>query len=761
MMVVIGVDKYVNNNNDHVHDLQQMPFESGDVVVASQEHIGVIHGSRCGKGVIESYGLQSPLGSCVGSSDLSFVTPNLSTHNGNVDQNSSFVTPIRNTHNSNLDVNLFCLSPQSCSTTLIGGSSIQSSNVTPPRRNNTTITEEDGICFTPEHVKSSGILSKTTNEELGFGVCRPQGTTNKNKQLTAATWRCECYGPPDMRERREAKKRANNMELGSSAIPEPPSKRTRKSKKCDCLAMLRASVNGDGEWVVRKVVLEHVNHQPTPSKWKGVKEYSMGHVTENFRGRLITSYDCGAPISQVRANLAERFSGIENVILTEKDMSHIVHTERRLKMEGGDANAMMSYFEGLQKDNDKFFHAHRLDNEGRLKDIMWVDARSRVAFNDFGKVVCFDSTYLTNSYELPFANFVGVNHHGQSLLLGCALMSHEYAKSFTWLFRQWCICRGGRYPVAILTDQAPAMRRHLEVVMPETRHRWCLWHIMNKIPSKLGTHTRYAELKEVMKEVVYESLSVEEFESRWADMLVEFKVKEHKSKNWLGDMFKDRKMWVPAFLNNYFWAGMKTTQRVESINSFFDGFLERGTKFFEFPKKYCAAMNKRCSDEKNADSNCAKYIRKLVTGFHIESVFQKIYTDNKFRDVQREFERMLYCVVKEEKQISDKHFEYLMEDRVWIIVKGKSEEVLTKYKKFYVVKFGTSPMEISCVCKLFETRGILCRHCIRALETNFVVDIPEKYILRRWRKDVYRKHMHVRLVPMIRQRRKLLKGLIR
>ncbi|KNA16107.1 hypothetical protein SOVF_092190, partial [Spinacia oleracea] len=307
----------------------------------------------------------------------------------------------------------------------------------------------------------------------------------------------------------------------------------------------------------------------------------------------------------------------------------------------------------------------------------------------------------------------------------------------------------------------------------------------------------YAELKEVMKEVVYESLSVEEFESRWADMLVEFNVeehtkskdwlgdmfkdrkmwvpaflnnyfwagmkttKEHKSKNWLGDMFKDRKMWVPAFLNNYFWAGMKTTQRVESINSFFDGFLERGTKFFEFPKKYCAAMNKRCSDEKNADSNCAKYIRKLVTGFHIESVFQKIYTDNKFRDVQRECERMLYCVVKEEKQISDKHFEYLMEDRVWIIVKGKSEEVLTKYKKFYVVKFGTSPMEISCVCKLFETRGILCRHCIRALETNSVVDIPEKYILRRWRKDVYRKHMHVRLVPMIRQRRKLLKGLIR
>lgn len=38
--------------------------------------------------------------------------------------------------------------------------------------------------------------------------------------------------------------------------------------------------------------------------------------------------------------------------------------------------------------------------------------RSRAAWEDFGDVVCFDATYLTNEYELPFANFVGVNQHG-------------------------------------------------------------------------------------------------------------------------------------------------------------------------------------------------------------------------------------------------------------------------------------------------------------------------------------------------------------
>ena len=37
-------------------------------------------------------------------------------------------------------------------------------------------------------------------------------------------------------------------------------------------------------------------------------------------------------------------------------------------------------------------------------------------------------------------------------------------------------------------------------------------------------------------------------------------------------------MWVPAYMKHLFWAGMKTTQRSESINSFFDGYVHKTTK---------------------------------------------------------------------------------------------------------------------------------------------------------------------------------------
>ena len=48
-----------------------------------------------------------------------------------------------------------------------------------------------------------------------------------------------------------------------------------------------------------------------------------------------------------------------------------------------------------------------------------------VAFKEFGDVVTFDTTYMVNKYEMLFTPFVGVNHHGQSTLLGYKLILRE------------------------------------------------------------------------------------------------------------------------------------------------------------------------------------------------------------------------------------------------------------------------------------------------------------------------------------------------
>jgi hypothetical protein len=79
----------------------------------------------------------------------------------------------------------------------------------------------------------------------------------------------------------------------------------------------------------------------------------------------------------------------------------------------------------MQKQNSQFYYLIDIDDDSRLRNVFWADARSRAAYEYFGQVVTFDTTYLTNKYDMPFAPFVGVNHHGQSMLLGCALLSNE------------------------------------------------------------------------------------------------------------------------------------------------------------------------------------------------------------------------------------------------------------------------------------------------------------------------------------------------
>ena len=178
-----------------------------------------------------------------------------------------------------------------------------------------------------------------------------------------------------------------------------------------------------------------------------------------------------------------------------------------------------------------------IDDESRLRNVFWADARSRAVYDSFHDVVSFDTTYLTNKYDMPFACFVGVNHHGQSVLLGCALLSNEDTETFVWLFQAWLTCMSNLHPKAIVTDQAKAIQNGVERVFPESRYRWCLWHIMKKIPEKFGGYDEYDHIKAAIGKAVYDSLTITEFEVAWMHMLEKYDIGDNE---WLKGLYRHR-----------------------------------------------------------------------------------------------------------------------------------------------------------------------------------------------------------------------------
>lgn len=146
--------------------------------------------------------------------------------------------------------------------------------------------------------------------------------------------------------------------------------------------------------------------------------------------------------------------------------------ERRLRMSEGDFVAMRKYFEEISSRCKDFTYVYDTTDEGRLRNVFWCDRMSRAAFKDFGDAVSFDTTYLKNRYRMSFAPFIGVNHHGQSILFGCALLSGEDAKNFKWVFYCWKSCMDGKAPAGIITDQCKAIGEFI--------YSTCLFMVVNR-----------------------------------------------------------------------------------------------------------------------------------------------------------------------------------------------------------------------------------------------------------------------------------------
>ncbi|XP_075519744.1 protein FAR1-RELATED SEQUENCE 5-like [Primulina tabacum] len=288
-----------------------------------------------------------------------------------------------------------------------------------------------------------------------------------------------------------------------------------------------------------------------------------------------------------------------------------------------------------------FYFSIDYDEDGHLKNVYWADNRCRLAYKEFGDVVTFDTTYLTNKYDMPFAPFVGVNHHGQSTLLGCGLIAGEDTDTFVRLFKTWLDCMENQPPKGIITYQDRAMQNAIEIIFPNTKHRWCLWHILRKLPEKFGYHKEKESIFKDIHNCIYESLNPEEFVQSWVAMVDKYTLHENY---WLSGLFKERSRWVPCFLNTSFWAGMSSTQRSESMNAFFDGYVHSKTSLKQFVEQYERALRSKVEKEFQADFRSYSQMIPCVSAYDIEKQFQASYTMDKFREFQEEI--VVRCIVK-------------------------------------------------------------------------------------------------------------------
>ena len=234
-----------------------------------------------------------------------------------------------------------------------------------------------------------------------------------------------------------------------------------------------------------------------------------------------------------------------------------------------------------------------------------------------------------------------------------------------------------------------------------------------------------------MKNVVYDSLTTEEFEERCGRFIEKYHLESHE---WLLELYNERYYWVPAFVKDTFWAGMSTTQQSESINAFFDGYVHHQTTLKEFVEQYDKALAKNAANENTKDFNSFQSCIPCFTHYAMEKQFQSAYPIAKYKEFQKELLGKVCCnfsSCKEDGVISKYE---IREDGAF----GENSQHAT-----FLVYFHKDTNEVNCNCRFFEFKVILCRHQIIVLIHRKIDQVPNKYIFIRWSKNIKRSHTKV------------------
>ncbi|XP_074299749.1 protein FAR-RED IMPAIRED RESPONSE 1-like [Silene latifolia] len=211
-----------------------------------------------------------------------------------------------------------------------------------------------------------------------------------------------------------------------------------------------------------------------------------------------------------------------------------------------------------------FYFDYDVDSDGSLSKAIWAEGIARRKYSVFGDKVSFDPTYSTNKYDMAFTLFTGVDHHKRSVTFYRALVAHEDAESIQWVFSHFLAAMGRKEPKYIITDQDPGTLKVVPLVFKTACHRYCMWHIMNKVPSKYGvTRDDYSEFLKKLNAIIWdEDIEAAEFDAKWEEI-----GREHTVNNidWFKEMYAKRKQWVMAHCRDLEMRGvMRTTQRSES-----------------------------------------------------------------------------------------------------------------------------------------------------------------------------------------------------
>ncbi|WVZ88050.1 hypothetical protein U9M48_034607 [Paspalum notatum var. saurae] len=539
----------------------------------------------------------------------------------------------------------------------------------------------------------------------------------RNNEITKIEIKCDRHGKTVTG---ESESTEQDMSVPQGAQDTKEKRNTNVHIKTDCKVVMVIKEK-QNMWVIARLDLDH-NHELVPDD---STQLFSGHkyMTYMEKGVIRTLNHNNILTRKMIAILSYLRGSMTALPYKKKDVSNY-RTKINRELTGNDMTQVLRFFQDKQKEDPSFFYKFEIGEDKKVKHMFWADAASIKYYEQYGDCVSFDTTYMTNKYNLPFAPFVGITGHGHTCLFACAFISDETAETFKWIFTTFLEAMGGKHPQTIITDQDKAMRSAIQQVFPDTVHRNCFFHIKSKCYQKNGNcFAKNIGLPKMFEDIVNYSLTVSEFEMDWKKMIEGYHLENNK---YLCKMWETRDMFIPVYFKNDFFPFLQSIGRSEGTNSRFKDNVGSTYSVMSFLREYTRIMDQvRVSEELEDNESKKKRPKELMFGYTIEKQAQEIYNRNIFRKFQLQL-----------KETSKLNYKRAHKDHVFEVYPKANQvrQVHRPRRYLAMINLTKGVEELTCICGKFDKDGILCSHILKVLVEEDVMVIPEKYLLQRWRK---------------------------
>lgn len=224
--------------------------------------------------------------------------------------------------------------------------------------------------------------------------------------------------------------------------------RDRKSLRCGCDAKMYLSkevIDGSFQWFVVQFSNVHNHELLEDDQVRLLPAYRK--IQEADQERILLLSKAGFPIQRI-VKVLELEKGIQggHVSFLERDVRNFIQNRKKVVQEN-DAllnekreSDIMDLLEACRssKEADPYFIYDVFGKNDKVENIAWSFRDSIHAYDMFGDVVFFDSSYRSTVYGMFLGTWFGIDNHGKVLFFGCALLQDETPQSFTEAF-QVCV----------------------------------------------------------------------------------------------------------------------------------------------------------------------------------------------------------------------------------------------------------------------------------------------------------------------------------